>query len=169
MCTYSAYFFLIGCLILTNPAAAQQDSASDVTSALYESISFSENQAPDYEIFKSLLIDNARLITVSDTAFYMLTPDDYAKIMTQQRESGKITAFEEKELHRKTERFGNILHVFSTYQTYFETPAGPDSARGINSIQLIKENDEWKAASIIWYEENEEHPLPERYLPPNKN
>jgi hypothetical protein len=155
---------------MINSAAAQESSIDSIISDLYTSISFNENQDPDYETFKALFVEGASLISVKDTTSYTLSPKDYEQSMSRQRESGKIIAFEEKELHRQTEQFGNILHVFSTYQTYLETPDGTDSARGINSIQLMKKDGDWKVTSLIWYEEDDNHPLPEKYLPPaNQN
>jgi len=29
----------------------------------------------------------------------------------------------------------------------------------------MKENGQWKIVSLIWYEENKAHPLPDEYLP----
>ena len=145
------------------PVEAQ--NIDPVISDLYESISFTETQDPEYETFKSLFADGAHLISVQDTNSYTITPDEFEQGLTQQRESGKLISFEEYEIHRETDRYGNILHVFSTYQTNLETPEGNDSARGINSIQMMKDVGEWKIVSIIWYEENEAHLLPDEYLP----
>lgn len=167
---YKAFYLtLIGFLMAINPAKAQESSIDPIISDLYKSISFDEKKGADYEKFKTLFIDGARLISVKDTTSYTLDPDEYEQIMTQQRKDGNIIVFEEKELHRKTEQYGKILHVFSTYQTHLETPDGTESARGINSIQLMKEDGSWKVASLIWYEEDETYPLPEQYLPPGKN
>lgn len=154
----------LGILTVCQPAHAQHTTIDSVMSDLYESISFTPNSNPDYDTFQSLFKANSRLISVGDTTSNVLTPQDYKQIMTQQRKSGKIIAFEEYELHRKTERYGNIAHVFSTYQTKLKTPEGTESARGINSIQLMKTDSNWKVVSLIWYEENGDHPLPQQYL-----
>lgn len=159
------FFLLIGFLSLQLPAAAQNGDIDSIISDLYSSISFDNKQAPDYAKFKSLFIDGGKLISVKDTTSYTLTPGDYEQTMSRQRESGKIIAFKEKELHRETDKYGKILHVFSTYQTQLKTPEGNRSARGINSIQLMKTKGKWKVVSLIWYEEDEGHPLPDKYLP----
>ena len=160
---------LIGFLLISYPINAQQNDVDAIVSDLYESISFNKDKDPDYEKFQSLFIDGGHLISVKDTTSFTLTPDDYEQSMTKQRESGNIIAFEEKELARKTEQYGNILHLFSTYQTHVETPDGTDSARGINSIQLMQKDGSWKVVSLIWYEEDQAHPLPEKYLPSDIN
>ena len=47
-------------------------------------------------------------------------------------------------------RFGNIAHVWSTYEGRRE-PGGEILFRGINSIQLFRHPDEgWKIISMIW-------------------
>lgn len=163
------HFLLIAFLGFTSQVTAQDSAVDSIISDLYESISFAENENPDFEKFKTLFVDDARLISVKDTTSFTLTPAEYEQNMNQQRKSGNIIAFEEKELHRKTERYGKILHVFSTYQTHLETADGMDSARGINSIQLMKVNGDWKVTSLIWYEEDEAFPLPEKYLPEKNN
>jgi hypothetical protein len=169
MASNITYLILVILLALPNPAAAQESSVDPIISDLYESISFDETRDPDYETFKTLFVEEARLISVKDTTSYTLSPDDYEQSMSRQRESGNIIVFEEKELYCKTEQYGKILHVFSTYQTHLETSAGIDSARGINSIQLMKKDGDWKVTSLIWYEEDDKHPLPAKYLPPAKN
>lgn len=156
---------LAGIFLLSAPATAQQSSVDRIISDLYESISFDETKDPDYDKFKSLFIIGGRLISVGDTTSSRLTPTTYEKAMTKQRQNGKLIAFEEKELHRETEQYGNIMHIFSTYATETKTPQGKTSERGINSIQLMKKDGDWKVVSIIWYEEDQAHPLPDKYLP----
>lgn len=158
---------LITALLFVIPQilSAQQSEVDAVVSELYESISFNENKEPNYEKFQSLFIDGARLISVRDTTSATLTPADYESIMNKRRSSGAMIAFEEKELHRETDKYGNILHVFSTYQIRTKTPEGEESARGINSIQLMKKDGQWKVTSLIWYEEDQAHPIPSQYLP----
>lgn len=159
------FLSFIGFLAIGNQSQAQSSSVDTIIEELYQSISFDSEKEPDYEKFKSLFIEEGRLISVKDTTSYSLSPTDYQQSMTQQRKSGNIISFTEKELDRKVEEYGNILHIFSTYQTYLETPDGNNSARGINSIQLMKKEGQWKVVSLIWYEEDKAHPLPKKYLP----
>ncbi len=161
------FIALIGLLLCTSPVTAQDASVDKIITDLYQSISFDQDKKPDYERFKSLFTDGAQLISVRDTSSYRLTPSNYEKMMNEQRSSGKLLSFVEEELHRKTDHFGNIIQVFSTYMTHLKTPNATDSARGINSIQLIKKNGKWKVASIIWYRESKDYPIPEKYLPSN--
>jgi hypothetical protein len=156
---------LFTCTIFANTAKAQPASLDATISALYESITFDQNSAPDYEKFRSLFVDGAFLISVKDSAFFKLSTEEFIQNMTKQRESGNLKAFREFEISRESNRYGNIAHVFSTYETDIQTAEGPLKTRGINSIQLLRINDQWKVTSLIWYEENGHYPLPDKYLP----
>ena len=73
--------------------------------------------------------------------------------------------FYESEVARKVERFGHIAQVFSTYESRKEEADEKPFARGINSIQLMKDQERWWVVSIFWCEENPTRPIPGEYLP----
>ena len=73
--------------------------------------------------------------------------------------------FFEREIHRVTERYGPIAHVWSTYESR-RTEKGPVIARGINSIELFWDGQRWWIANGIWSDESPENPIPKHYLPP---
>jgi hypothetical protein len=72
--------------------------------------------------------------------------------------------FDEHEIHRETKRFGNIAHVFSTYESR-KTAGGPVTARGVNSLELFWDGTRWWIASAIWDEERPDNPIPKELLP----
>lgn len=72
--------------------------------------------------------------------------------------------FYESEIHRVTQRFGNIAHVFSTYESRNQAN-GPVIARGINSIELFYDGKRWWIASNLWDDERPDNPLQPEYLP----
>jgi hypothetical protein len=76
--------------------------------------------------------------------------------------------FYESEIHRVTERFGNIAHVFSTYESRTKAD-GPVIARGINSIELFYDGKRWWIASAVWDDERPGNPIPPEYLPAKNN
>ena len=76
----------------------------------------------------------------------------------------KEQGFYEWEVARCTDRFGNIAHVFSTYEARHD-PADPAPfKRGINSIQLFYDGQRWRIMNMLWDNEREDNPLPETYL-----
>jgi len=72
--------------------------------------------------------------------------------------------FYEQEIHRATQRFGNIAHIWSTYESR-NTADGPIIARGINSIELFWDGTRWWIASNIWDDERPDNSIPTEYLP----
>jgi hypothetical protein len=72
--------------------------------------------------------------------------------------------FFERESARKTEAFGQIAHVFSTYESRHAAEDAKPFQRGINSIQLMNDGKRWWIVTIFWQGEDEKNPLPEKYL-----
>jgi hypothetical protein len=71
----------------------------------------------------------------------------------------------ESEVHRRAEVFGSIAHVFSTYEARHAADEKAPFARGINSIQLIKDEGRWWVLSMVWDDERADQAIPARYLP----
>lgn len=72
------------------------------------------------------------------------------------------TDFFESEVNREVRVFGNIAHVWSTYQTQL-SKNGPIERRGINSIQLIYQEDRWWIISWIFDKEKEGQIIPRTF------
>lgn len=73
-------------------------------------------------------------------------------------------AFYEWEIHRVTQRFGNVAHVWSTY-AFSDTEGGPVRGRGINSIQLYHDGARWWITAWIFDSERADNPIPAAFLP----
>ena len=117
----------------------------------------------DRACMKALLIPEARLMFVSlgtDGAptCRIATLDDWiARI-----KAGGHAVLEEKQLKFRIERYGNIAHLWSSYTLQSD---GKQVARGINSIQAIKEAGGWRITRIMVQAESVTAPLPKEYLP----
>jgi hypothetical protein len=72
--------------------------------------------------------------------------------------------FYEREIHRVTQTFGNITHVFSTYESR-NSENGPVIARGINSIELLNDGKRWWITFAQWDDESPKNPIPKEFLP----
>jgi hypothetical protein len=70
--------------------------------------------------------------------------------------------FFERETNRIVEEFGDVAHVFTTYEKGPYEPRRIQS-RGINSVQMVKRDGRWYILSITWDEENSGGPLPPKY------
>ncbi len=161
---------LIGIVLFLNVSAQPKDYSSDAKSvdaiiaALYDVISGDPNTQRDWDRFKNLFKPEARLIPTrkndaGELTMKAITPDEYIQLFSSRIAAG----FFERELHRVTETYGTVTHVFSTYETK-EKKDGPVTNRGINSIQLFKDKDRYFIVNIFWCPENLGFPLPEKYL-----
>lgn len=72
--------------------------------------------------------------------------------------------FFENEIGRKTEQYGNIVHVFSTYESRKTLNDEKPFMRGINSFQLWNDGKRWWVINILWESETKENPIPEKYI-----
>ena len=144
----------------TGQATDDNANVDSVIGALYAVISGPPG-ARDWARFKTLFVPEGRLVPVGDAGPRVLTPQDYVDRVTP---VFTRDGFFERELARRTERYGNIVHVFSTYESR-HTQDGAPFARGINSIQLVRFAGKWHILSIMWQGETAAFPLPDAYLP----
>ena len=117
----------------------------------------------DRACMKALLMPDARITLVSvgadgTTSYKVLTLDDW---IARTKVRGH-SVLEEKQLNFRIDRFGTIAHLWSLYALRSD---GQAIARGINSIEAIKEAGGWRVASIMVQAESATAPLPEEYLP----
>src|SRR5207247_483704 len=117
------------------PAANPADVATidSMVAALYDVISGPPG-ARNWDRFRSLFIAGARLIPTGrrqtgEVGSRVLSPDDYV-----QRSAPLIekNGFFEREISRRTEQFGNIAHIFSTYESRHAKDDAQPFQRGIN-------------------------------------
>ena len=117
----------------------------------------------DRACMKALFIPEARMMFVSIGAdgtpsYNIQTLDDWiARVKARGH-----AMLEEKQLKFRIERYGNIAHLWSSYTLQSD---GKQVARGINSIQAIKEAGGWRVTGIMVQVESVTMPLPKEYLP----
>lgn len=153
-------------------APAQIAQAADVVSvdailaALYDTISGPAGGARDWTRLRSLFAPTARLMAVGPApdggygARSMAVEDYIARVSPVFAKTG----FYEKEAARATDAFGQIVHVFSTYESRHAPGDAKPFQRGINSIQLFNDGKRWWIVNLVWRAEDDKLPLPERYL-----
>ncbi|MEQ9008993.1 MAG: hypothetical protein RLP12_14000, partial [Ekhidna sp.] len=133
----------------------------ETVDALYTSINYDGKTIPDFKEGLKLFTENAQFKWVSDSTVASFTPVEFLKVYEDQIREGIILEATEFEISNKSEIYGNIAHFLSSYKAEVKTPQGVHKKRGINSIQLIKnEQNEWKIAAMVWYDEDDENPLP---------
>ncbi|MDQ3279079.1 MAG: hypothetical protein M3Q06_12185, partial [Bacteroidota bacterium] len=115
--------------------------------------------------FHSLFLPGAKMgMAVArpdgSTVFRSFTPAEY-----QRNNGSRFTqsGFFEEELGRQVTQFGNLAHVQSAYQYRF-SQGGNVEKRGVNYFTLVKSEDRWWIAEIVWQEEGANNPIPASLL-----
>lgn len=119
----------------------------------------------DRACLRQVLYPDARMIPVTKTregkfAPHVLTTEEWIEMV---RKRGHVPLYE-KQVKVKSETYGTIAHLWSTY----ELKSGPDakpSLRGINSIQASFDGSRWRIMEILWEAETPDEKIPEKYLP----
>ncbi len=150
------------------PPARPDDVASpeSIVAAVYDVISGPAGQQRDWDRMRSLFLPGARLIPVGPLpdggfAARVLSVDDYRA----RSEAALVKqGFFEREIARRAERFGQIVHVFSTYESRRRQEDPQPFARGINSFQLMHDGKRWWIVTIFWEAERPDNPIPVQYL-----
>jgi hypothetical protein len=156
------------------PVAKPEDvkSPEAILNAVYGVISGAKGQPRDWDRMRSLFVPDARLIPAvaasaanggaAHSDAIVLSVDGYIE-----RSSGRLTGdgFFEHSVHNVTEQFGNIVQVWSTYESRHNLDDAKPFARGINSFQLLKDGDRYWVVNIFWDSESPAKPIPAKYLP----
>jgi hypothetical protein len=138
-----------------------------IMKSVYDVISGDAGQKRDWDRFRSLFYKDARLIpsgknpTTSVVGARSLLVEDY---VTRASANMEKEGFYEREKARRVEIYGNIAHVFSTYESYHSLSDKKPFVRGINSFQLLNDGTRWWVITIYWQGETPETPIPKKYL-----
>ena len=144
-------------------------SIDAIIKASYEVISGPAGQKRDWERERSLFIPGARLIPTAtvpgrndvDLAPVVLDVEGYIERVEP---IFAKAGFYETEVARRTEEFGRIAQVWSTYESRYHPDDPEPFMRGINSFQLFNDGARWWIVTIYWQHEGEKNPIPEKYL-----
>ncbi len=145
------------------------DAVRDIDSlihALYETICGPAGQERQWDRLRHLFFPRAHMVRTfigNDGAPQALVMDVESYITTT-TPYFQDPGFFEWEVARRTDQFGNIAHVFSTYEARYDPHDNEPFKRGINSIQLFYDGQRWWIVNMLWDNEREDNPLPQKYL-----
>jgi hypothetical protein len=142
-------------------------SIESILAATYDVISGPAGKKRDWDRFRSLFYPGARLIPTgkrpaeTEVRARVLSPDDYVDRSAPFLEK---EGFFERGVSNKVDHYGNIAHVFSTYESRHKAEDAQPFQRGINSFQLVNDGKRWWIMSIMWQAETPDTPIPAEYL-----
>lgn len=152
------------CLAFSSNAQTQDVSSVDrLIESLYASISGPAGER-DWDFFKSLFVPSATMGAMTPDkdgklVYYPMTPDSYVE------RNGPYfmeNGFWEEEIGREQQQYGELVHVYSAYEYRAERDGQEVKQRGINSIQLVKQDDRWWIVSLQWNSERDDLKVPKK-------
>jgi len=150
------------------PTAAPADVASPdaVVAAYYQSISGPAGKKRDWNRFLSLFFPGARLLPAEGRGHAgkmpeLFSPDSY---LYNTEPSMLATGYIEKEIARRSQGFGRIMQVWSTYKVLHADSDPKPFVRGVASFLLYSDGSRWWIFSLAWQPETARLPLPPELL-----
>ena len=143
------------------------ESIDAIIAASYDVISGPAGKKRDWNRDRSLFYPGARLIpTAKPGSNDGLAPQilDVEGFIARVEPYFAEHGFFETEIARRTEQFGHIAHVWSTYESRHSADDSRPFMRGINSFQLFYDGNRWWIVNIFWQQESAEDPIREEYL-----
>jgi len=135
-----------------------------VMKAFYEVISGPAGQPRQWSRDRSLYIPDVRFVSIEKRRDGTIEAQPISHLEFVDRSDAGLVknGFYESEIHRETQQFGQIAHVFSTYEMRIKQD-GPLIGRGINSLELFNDGKRWWVLSVQWDEEREGNKIPQKW------
>ena len=142
------------------------ESVDAIVNSLYSVISGPAGGKRNWDRMRSLFVAEGRLMATGkrrdgSMARSVMTVEDYITASGPLLEND---GFFEKEIGRIEERFGQIVHLFSSYEARKKIDDTKPFMRGINSFQLWNDGQRWLIVTILWEAETAQNPIPQKYI-----
>lgn len=138
-----------------------------IIKAFYETISGGIGMERQWSRDKTLYLPDIRFVSMSEQdGKIRASVMSHSNYVNGSNEFFVSQGFNEKEINRVVRKFGNIAHVFSTYE--FSTYDGKEKGRGVNSIELYFDGNRWWISAASWDDERKNNPIPKEFLPKEK-
>ena len=163
--------FVISISPINSQNKTEQNFAENVHSidstieTLYSIMSGEKDLERNWDLFKYLFKDNAEITlniknTENQKNKYYLTVDEFINSYGKWLVNNGFFA---QESHRTISTFQHLNHVSSTYEyNNFDNNA---SFKGVNSINLVQENNRWYISNLKWNQEVNDLKIIKEYLP----
>lgn len=156
-------------LALSPVAAAEPgdwESPESIVHALYEVISAEAGAQRDWDRYRALFLDGARMsIAVKSDAMTGIMSTDTEALVAQTESAYANTGFHEIPLVTRVERHDLMASVTSSFEIRLRLDDDAPLMRGINHFQLLNDGERWWIVSNIGVIETDASPLPPELLP----
>jgi hypothetical protein len=150
----------------TTAPAAETRAIELTLDALYDAFCFDAHEEPDWTALRRLVAEGAAFVApiAEGTPPVAVDTDEFLADFREFIQSSALreTGFHERITHSRIDVFGTVAHAYVVFEGF--VPGGPTSLRGLDSIQLVRDDQQWLVASFTTQYETTEAPLPARFL-----
>ena len=157
------------------PVPADAASVESIVAAFHATMSHAPAAPPDFDRMRQIFLYVGMLIPPKSSGGSDFAIGDvdqfeerYGKAAAAQKEKGEARGLVEHEIARRTDCFGNVCQVFSTYESRYTANDARPFERGIVSLQLVRDGRRWWIASAAWDLERPDNPISTQYSPAAK-
>ena len=140
----------------TNQSKAVK-SIDGIIAEFLDHMTIEKGEIVDTATVRSLFHPSARFMVNDSTVSQEVTLEDFLVLIT---DDYYTQGYLEKEVHKITQEFNGIAHVFQTF--YAEDSEG-SKERGINSYQLAYNEGRWWIVNMLWTVESENARIPKEF------
>ena len=137
-----------------------------IVHALYDTISGDAGATRDWDRYRALFLDGARLSVAMDSSIGSgIMAMDSEELIAQTESAYASTGFHEVPLVTKVEQHGLLASVMSTFEIRLRRTDEAPLMRGLNHFQLLNDGERWWIVSNVGTIETPTTPLPQALLP----
>ena len=137
-----------------------------IVHALYDTISGDAGATRDWDRYRALFLDGARLSVAMDSSIGSgIMAMDSEELIAQTESAYASTGFHEVPLVTKVEQHGLLASVMSTFEIRLRRTDEAPLMRGLKHFQLLNDGERWWIVSNVGTIETPTAPLPQALLP----
>ncbi|WP_019671465.1 hypothetical protein [Eudoraea adriatica] len=139
----------------------------------YDCLAGEQGDERNWELYRFLYHPNSQMIRFENDFVdgeirpQYMSPYDFTASIGKYMEKVKKTGFYEREIHKITEVYGHIAHVWSTCESFTSKKDMDNNnpyVRNVHSFQLAYYQERWWIINLYWYKETDEFPIPKEFL-----
>jgi hypothetical protein len=136
----------------------------DLAKDFYKAISFRNEQAPEQDPLDILFYGDGVIVNNSFLHPLGFTAESFISSLGSEIAEGNMSQFVIHELTNKTTLLGKLAQRVSIYEYNLGEETAGRLPRGINFMQFIRVDGNWRITSVAWCDENEDNIIPPEYM-----
>lgn len=156
----------LGLASTANADPMDWDSPESIVNALYDTISADAGVKRDWDRYRALFLEGARLSVAMDSRIGSgIMAMGSEELITQTESAYAATGFHDIPLVTKVEQHGLLASVMSSFEVRLRRSDKQPLMRGLNHFQLLNDGERWWIVSNVGIVETPTSPLPGHLQP----